>query len=85
MRDGGLGKWSRLGLACLSNLPVLEPDLDRTLRHVDFVGYPITNISGGCGVFAEFELQGSELILSRPLPLLILLLLGQGALSRWPS
>jgi len=66
------------------NSPVLEPDLDRSLCHVDFLSYPVSHFSSGSRVLAEFELESRELVLGRPLPLLVLLLLGQGTLSRGP-
>lgn len=62
------------------NLPVLEPNLNRTLRHVDLLGYPLTDESCGGRVLVELEFQSRQLVLGGALPLLVLLLLGQGAL-----
>ena len=63
-------------------IPVLEPDLHRALRHVDLLGYSFPSCSSGGGVLVEFDLECLELVLGRPLALLILLLLREGALSR---
>jgi len=63
-------------------LPVLEPDLDRSFSHVDIRGNTLSDHSGGCGILAELDLEGEQLILCSPLSLLILLLLSQCALAR---
>ena len=59
---------------------VLEPDLDGALRHVDFLGDALTHDGGGCGVLVELGFEGDELVLCGALALLVLLLLGEGAL-----
>jgi hypothetical protein len=63
-------------------LPVLEPDLDGSLRHVDFLCYPLANTGGGSGVLVELEVEDHDLVLSGSLALLVLLLLSEGALPR---
>lgn len=61
-------------------LPILEPDLNRPFSHVDLVSYSVPDLSGGCGVLVEFDLECGQLILGRSLSLLVLLLLGERAL-----
>ena len=67
-----------------SNVPVLEPDLNGAFSHVDFLGNSLAHTGGRCWVLVEFHLERQQLVLRRPLALLILLLLGKGALSRRP-
>ena len=68
------------------NIPILEPDLYRAFSHVDIAGDTLTGGSGRSGVLVEFNLQRDQLILGSPLALVVLLLLGQSALSsRSPS
>ena len=62
-------------------IPILEPDLNGALRHVDLLGNPLPYGCGRSGVLVEFHLKGSQLILGSPLTLLILLLLRQCTLS----
>lgn len=66
-------------------LPVLEPDLNRPLGHVDLLSNAFSNPSGRGGILVEFHLQGVQLLLRRPLPLLVLLLLSKCALAGWSS
>lgn len=67
------------------NAPVLEPNLNRSFGHVDFLGDSLPNGRGGCGVLVEFDFQSCQLVLSGSLALLVLLLLGEGALARRSS
>ena len=69
-------------MATILSAPVLEPDLHRAFRHVDLLGYSLSYVRGGRGVLVELHLQGGQLVLRRPLALLVLLLLCQGALPR---
>lgn len=66
-------------------IPVLEPDLNRPLSHVDFIGNSFTDSGGRCGVVVEFHLQSCQLILGGALSLLVLLLLSESALARGSS
>lgn len=61
--------------------PVLKPNLNRALSHIDVLRYSFT--SGSCrgGVLVEFHLEKNQLVLSGPLALVVLLLLGESALS----
>jgi hypothetical protein len=68
-----------------SNVPILEPDLHRALSHVDLLGNPLANYCGRSGISVELDLEGDELVLGGSLAFLIFLLLGEGALARWPS
>lgn len=65
--------------------PVLKPDLHRSLRHVDILSDAFPHGSRRGRVLVELYLQRRELVLRRPLTFLILLLLCQGALSRWAA
>lgn len=62
------------------NSPVLEPDLNRSLCHVDLLSNSVSNTSGRGRVLVEFLFKSCELVLGRTLSLLVLLLLRQGAL-----
>lgn len=73
------------GFLFLLHVPVLEPDLNRAFRHVDLICNSLADSGRGCGVLAELHLQGGQLILGGALSLLVLLLLGEGALPRGPS
>jgi hypothetical protein len=61
--------------------PILEPDLNRSLGHVNFLSNPVPNGGCGCWVLVEFKFEGRELVLSGTLSLLVLLLLRQRALA----
>lgn len=63
-----------------TRIPVLEPNLNRTLRHVDLVSNALSHICGRGGVLVELHLERCQLILCGSLSFLVLLLLGQGAL-----
>jgi hypothetical protein len=65
-------------------VPVLEPNLHRSLRHADVLGNTLTDESGGSGVLVEFDFESDELVLGRTLTLLVLLLLCERALARRP-
>lgn len=65
--------------------PVLEPNLHRALRHVDLLRNPLTDLRSRSRVLVEFHLERHELVLRRPLALLVLLLLRQGRLARRPA
>lgn len=65
--------------------PVLEPDLHRSLRHVDILSDLFPHGGRRRRVLVELYLQRRELVLRRPLTFLILLLLCQGALARWAA
>ena len=67
------------------SIPVLEPDLHRSLGHVDGFCDPLSSQGSRCGIFVELVFKRDELILSCSLSLLIFLLLGEGALPGWPS
>lgn len=69
-------------VACNQCSPVLEPNLNGTLCHVDFGCNSLSGSSSGCGILVEFNFEGDQLILSGALPLLISLLLGKCALAR---
>lgn len=62
-------------------IPVLEPNLHRTLGHIDIRGNSFAGGSGRSGVLVEFYFEGGQLILGSPLALVVLLLLGQGTLA----
>lgn len=66
-------------------LPVLEPDLYRSLSHVDLVGNALPGEGSRGGVLVELVFQSNELILGRSLPLLVLLLLSKCALPGWST
>jgi len=74
-------QWQFGSLRCL---PILEPNLNRPLGHVNLIGYPIPHGGSGSRVLAELDLQRCQLILRGPLPLLVLLLLGEGAFPGRP-
>ena len=61
--------------------PVLEPDLNRSLSHVDVGGNAFPDHGCWRGIFVELDLECHQLILCGPLSLGILLLLCQGALA----
>lgn len=65
-----------------ATVPVLEPNLHRPLRHVNFLCDSFTH--NGCGgrVLIKLNLQSDELVLGGTLALLVLLLLCKSALSR---
>ena len=65
--------------------PVLEPNLYRPLRHVDFVRNSLAYQRCRCRVLVELHFEGKELVLCGPLALLVLLLLREGALTRWST
>ena len=65
--------------------PVLEPNLYRPFGHVNVLRYSFTDNGSRGRVFIELDLECHKLILSSPLPLLVLLLLGEGTLSWWPT
>ena len=62
--------------------PVLKPDLNRPLRHINVLGNLLSHGGRRGGVLVEFLLQRDQLVLRGALALLVLLLLGQGALAR---
>ena len=64
------------------NSPILEPNLNRSLRHIDFLGDTFPNAGSWRGIFVELNLKEDKLILSCPLAFLVLLLLSESALSR---
>lgn len=66
-------------------LPILEPNLNRTFRHVDVLCNSFAGGSSGSRVLVEFNLEKDELILGRTLTLVVLLLLSQSALPGWPA
>lgn len=70
---------------CSLLLPVLEPDLDRSLGHVNFRGYSFAGSSSRSGVLVELDFECHQLVLSGPLSLLVSLLLGEGAFPRWSA
>lgn len=57
------------------NLPVLKPNLHRSLCHIDIFRYSLPHGGCGCRVLVEFHFQGDQLILCSTLSLLVLLLL----------
>lgn len=61
-------------------LPILEPDLNRSLGHVDFGRNSLACSGIGSRVLRELMFECHQLILSCPLPFLVLLLLCQSAL-----
>ena len=64
-------------------LPVLEPDLDGALGHVDLFCDSLSDRGSWCWVLVELDLECRKLVLGRTLSFLVLLLLGEGALARW--
>lgn len=66
-------------MTCMCS-PVLEPNLDRALCHVDVSRYSLPHHGSGRWVLVELDLERHELILCSSLTLLVLLLLGEGAL-----
>lgn len=68
-----------------SHEPILEPDLDGTLSHIDILCYALSDDSSGSGVFVELHFERHQLVLSSPLPFLVLLLLSEGAFTRWST
>lgn len=69
-------------MASIVNVPVLEPNLNRSLCHADILGNALANKGSGSGVLVELNLEGDQLILGGTLTLLVLLLLCEGALAR---
>ena len=67
----------------MEGLPVLEPNLNGPLRHVDFICNAFADIGCGSRVLVELDFEGSKLVLGSTLALLVLLLLCQSALARW--
>jgi len=65
--------------------PVLEPNLNRSLRHVNVIGNTFSDEGSRSWVLVELDLKCKELILCGSLSLLVLLLLSQGALPWWAS
>ena len=65
--------------------PVLEPNLYGSFGHIDILRNALPDSGDWGGVLVEFHLQSAELVLCGPLPFLILLLLGESALSRWSA
>ena len=45
-------------VAVSGDLPVLEPNLNRPLRHVDLLGNALSDGGSGGGVFIKFDLEG---------------------------
>lgn len=66
-------------------LPILEPNLDRTLCHVDVRSNAFSGGRSRCWILVEFDFQKDELILSSSLALVVLLLLSKGAFARDPA
>ena len=66
-------------------VPILEPYLDRSLRHVDFLSNPLADRRRRSRVLPKLDLKEAKLVLSCTLTFLVLLLLRQGALARWPT
>lgn len=66
----------------MEGLPILEPNLNRPLRHVDFISNAFADIGCGSRVLVELDFKGSKLVLGSTLALLVLLLLCQSALAR---
>ena len=85
--------FARLGKRQVSNndtssaghLPILKPDLYGSFGHINVLSNTFPNSSSGCCILIKFDLQGTELVLRSSLPLLILLLLCEGALPRWST
>lgn len=68
-----------------NHIPILEPDLDGAFRHVDLLRDAFSHGRRGRGILGKLMFQRDQLILGGPLPLLVLLLLGQGTLPRRSS
>lgn len=63
-------------------LPILEPDLNGSLGHVNVRGDALSGRRSGGRVLVEFHFQSDKLILGSPLTFVVLLLLSQSALAR---
>lgn len=66
-------------------IPVLKPNLNGALRHVNVLSDALADCGGRGGILVELDFQSAELILCSPLALLVLLLLCEGAFSRWTT
>lgn len=64
------------------HIPVLEPNLNRPLRHVDLLRNTLSDNRSRGGVLVELDLERAQLVLCSTLTLGILLLLREGALAR---
>lgn len=71
--------------ARFKDLPILKPDLNRSLGHANILCNAFPGGSGWCRVLVEFNLEGHQLVLGSPLAFVVLLLLSQGAFARWPA
>ena len=69
----------------LRHIPILEPDLNRALSHVDFLSNPVTNRCCRGRVLVEFNFEKRQLILGGSLAFLVLLLLSQSTLAGWTT
>ena len=65
----------------MRGLPILEPDLNGTFSHVNFLRDSFSNCGGWGRVSTKFHFQSHQLILSSSLPLLISLLLCQSTFA----
>ena len=65
--------WARMNMWAF--LPILEPNLDRPLGHINIRRNPFSNKCSRCWVLIELDFQCHELILCCPLALLVFLLL----------
>lgn len=59
-----------------THVPILEPNLHRSLGHINILSDSFSNKCGRCWILIKLDLQRHKLILRRPLALLISLLLG---------
>lgn len=66
-------------------IPVLEPNLNGALSHVNLLCDTIPHGSGWGRILIELYLERVELVLCSPLTLLILLLLGESTLAWWTA
>lgn len=69
-------------LATDKDLPILEPDLNGSLGHVDVLCDAFPSGRSGCGILVKFNFEGDQLILRGPLAFVVLLLLSQSAFAR---
>ena len=67
-----------------TNIPVLKPNLDGSLRHIYFLRDTLANTGGWSRVFVELNLEEDKLVLGGPLAFLVFLLLSESTLS-WRS